>query len=259
MMRDGDEDTDDQYDCERGISDLVERRRLAETLTKSMGGASPGESLRRLCESCLRLLPVSGVSLSVKGHGADTHITLCATDAVAARLAEVQYTLGEGPSCQATARLAPVFASDLAGSAQARRWPLFATEAVRTGAHALFSMPLGNGAGRLGTLDMYRTTAGPLSTRQARVALTAADVATYALIALNRRSPETEEVVDWLSGAENGHEEVHQAAGMLMVRHGLDINEAVATLRARAFAEGKTAKELARDIVNRRTDVTGND
>ncbi|MFR9676525.1 GAF and ANTAR domain-containing protein [Streptomyces sp. TR06-5] len=239
--------------------DPPDARRLAETLAETLRAPSPRESLRRLCESCLRILPVSGISLSVSGSGADTHTTLCATDSVAARLAEIQYTLGEGPSCQACSCVAPVFVADLVNDPPARRWPLFTAEALRSGAHAVFSVPLGGGSAGLGTLDMYRRQPGPLSVREERVALTVADVATFALVALDRDASVTEEHMAWLADAEAGHEEVHQATGMIMVRLGVDIDEALTLLRARAFAEGRTATELARDIVNRRTDVTGND
>lgn len=244
----------------RGATDdATEQRRIAETFADTIRDSSPRESLCRLCDTCLQMLPVSGVWLSVMGRGAHTRTTLYATDAVATRLAEIQYDLGEGPSCQASAQVAPIFASDLTGSAQMRRWPLFTAEAARAGARAVFSVPLGSGAGRLGTLDMYRTTPGPLSSRQLRIAFTAADVVTYALVAFDRDAAGAEEDVAWMSEAATPHEEVHQAAGMIMVRLGLDIDEAMAMLRARAFAEGRPAAELARDIVNRRTDVTGND
>ncbi|WP_237321995.1 GAF and ANTAR domain-containing protein [Streptomyces sp. JJ36] len=236
-----------------------DERRIVEALAESVRGAASGSSLRRLCETSVGLLQVSGVSLSVTGHSADASTMLCATDDVAAGLAEMQYTLGEGPSCQVGAGKAPVFAPDLTDSSSARRWPLFTAEALRVGAHAVFSVPLGDGVAGLGTLDLYRGTPGPLTARQVRTAFAAADVATFALVALDRRSAGAEEVVAWLSGAEANHEEIHQAAGMLMVRLGVGIDEALALLRARAFAEGTTATELARAIVNRRTDVTGND
>ncbi|UXX96752.1 GAF domain-containing protein [Streptomyces sp. AD2-2] len=121
--------------------------------------------------------------------GVDLGVVLCASDGVAARPAEIQYTLGEGP-CREAARLrAPVFATDLARALDTRRWPLFSTQAARTGAGAAFSLPLGTAGSTLGTLDLYRDAPGPLSGAHVRSALLVADAVTSAVIALARASP----------------------------------------------------------------------
>ncbi|MDX2553135.1 MULTISPECIES: hypothetical protein [Streptomyces] len=49
--------------------------------------------------------------MSVLGDGTEMGVVLCASDDVAARLAEVQYTLGEGPCMEAVRLRAPVFAT----------------------------------------------------------------------------------------------------------------------------------------------------
>ncbi|MEV6834615.1 GAF and ANTAR domain-containing protein [Streptomyces sp. NPDC051133] len=234
-----------------------EQRRVVSVLAEALREVSPEDAPLTLCRACLRLLPITGVSLSVRGPGAGQEALLCATDDVAAQLAELQYTLGEGPCLQAGEFRAPVFASDLRDSGAARRWPMFAALAVRAGARAVYCVPLGGPASPLGTLDMYRGEAGPLSAEDIRVALVTADAVTAALVALNGNAQDTEEVVAWLRGAESDREEVHQAAGMMMVRWGVGPDEALARLRARAFAEGRTASEVARDIVNRTSDITG--
>jgi hypothetical protein len=46
--------------------------------------------------------------------------------------------------------------------------------------------------------------------------------------------------------------EVYQAQGMLMVDLGVGIDEAIARLRAYAFAEGRALSDVANDIVNGR-------
>ena len=45
---------------------------------------------------------------------------------------------------------------------------------------------------------------------------------------------------------------VHQAAGMTMIQLNVSINEALALLRATAFAEGKALADLAIEVVERR-------
>lgn len=238
---------------------VAEQRWVADELAGCVRGASPHNVPARLCEVCLRLLPVSGVSLSVTGDGSGMRATLCASDEVAAQLAEIQYTLGEGPCVQAGDLRAPVFAADLTDGPDSRRWPLFAAQAVQAGARAVFSVPLGGVVRALGTLDLYRETVGSLTPREVRIALLAADAITLAVTALHRRSEDAEGVVAWLEGAEADREEVYQAAGMIMVQLGVDADEALARLRARAFAQGRTATDVARDIVNRTLDIDGHD
>lgn len=212
----------------------------------------------RLCETCVRILPVSGASISLISTDG-MRVTLCASDDVAAGLAEIQDTLGEGPSFQAVSLNAPVFATDLADGSDGHRWPLFAPQATNAGARAVYSLPLRQGTS-IGTVDLYRAQAGALDEREMRVALHAADTLTPALLTL--APEETEEGapdVGWLGGATAPREEVYQATGMVMVQLGIGAGEALARLRARAFSEGRTITELAQDIVDRTSDFHGND
>ena len=150
---------------------------LAET-------TAPGENARelpaRLCAACVRLLPVAGASISIVGSRGSP-VTLCASDEVAALLAEIQYSLGEGPCRCATRLKAPVMATDLTDGPDPRRWPLFARQAVTAGASAVFSFPLGQAGSVLGTLDLYNTVPGHLAEQYVPVAVRAAEAMTLAL------------------------------------------------------------------------------
>ncbi|MFF6878167.1 GAF and ANTAR domain-containing protein [Streptomyces sp. NPDC012474] len=233
----------------------VERARIAHALIADLRGLPPAEVPGALCRTCLALLPeVSGLSVSVLGGGS-TGVVLCASDDVAARLAEIQFTLGEGP-CREAARLhAPVFATNLPRAADRRRWPLFSIQAAKAGVEAVFSLPLASAGSALGTLDLYRATPGSLSADRLRTAMLVADAVTLAVIALEQASPDPEGVVTWLAGAESDREEVHQATGMIMMQLGVSAEEALLRLRARAFAQGRTAMEVARAIVDRSMDL----
>ncbi|MET9291108.1 GAF and ANTAR domain-containing protein [Streptomyces sp. NPDC003077] len=231
---------------------MNEQAEVARELTATMRGVPPEQVPARLCAACPRLLPVSGASISVVSGG-DVRITLCATDNVAAELAELQYTLGEGPCLQAGALAAPVFAPDLLGGPDPQRWPMFARQAVQKGVEAVFSMPLGTATTALGTLDLYSTKTGALSAAKVRTALMIADAVTLVVLGMNHDQPVgPDETARWLETAEAGHEEVHQAVGMVMVQLDLSAEDALARIRARAFALGRTATEIARDIIDRR-------
>lgn len=211
----------------------------------------------RLCDAALRLLPVAGASLSLLG-GEGPFVTLCASDAVAARLAEIQYTLGEGPCRAAVRARAPVLCVDLAEGPDSRRWPLFAQQATAAGARSAFSIPLGEADGVLGTLDLYDREPRMLDDAELGTALHAARAITWALATHHQhhseRSHDTDPGVGWLEKAENSYAEVYKAVGMLMVRLDVTAGEAMARLRARAFAQDRSVTEVARDVVDRADD-----
>ncbi|MBK3564849.1 GAF and ANTAR domain-containing protein [Streptomyces sp. MBT62] len=232
----------------------IERARIAHELVAGMGRVPSAEVPDVLCRTCVSLLPaMSGLSVSVTPGDLDSGVVLCASDGVAARLAEIQYTLGEGPGREAVRLRAPVLAPDLTSARDIRRWPLFSLQAAKAGAGAVFSLPLAGAGSALGTLDLYRRTPGSLRGAQVRTALLVADAISLVVVALDHASPEG--VATWLAGAEADHEEVHQATGMIMVQLGVRAEEALLRLRARAFAEGRTSMEMARAVVDRTLDL----
>ncbi|WP_373466593.1 GAF domain-containing protein [Streptomyces umbrinus] len=146
---------------------------------------------------------------------------------MAARLAELQYTLGEGPCMGAVRLRAPAFATDLTRAPDSRRWPLFSVQATRAGAEAVFSVPLGSARGALGTLDLYRGTAGSLGGDHVHTALLVADAVTLTVATLDHAPACPDGVVTWMEGAESDREEVHQATGKVMVHLGVSVGEAL--------------------------------
>lgn len=248
------DDSRGRGDADEGAE--FERARIAHRVIAGVRGVPPSGVPGALCRTCVSLLPmVSGLSVSVMADGADLGVVLCASDGVAARLAEIQYTLGEGPCREAVRLRAPVFATDLTRPQDTRRWPLFATQAARAGAGAAFSLPLAGAGNTPGTLDLYKDAPGSLSGAHLRAAQLVADAVALAVIALDHASPDPEGVVTWLAGAEADHEEVHHATGMIMAQLGVSAEEALLRLRARAFAQGRTAAEVARAVVDRALDL----
>ncbi|MFJ9904486.1 GAF and ANTAR domain-containing protein [Streptomyces sp. NPDC101152] len=229
-----------------------DRIRAADVIAEGVRGAEPVEVPARLCSVAVKLLPVVGASVSLRSDGMP--IQLSASDEQAAHLSEVQATLGDGPCMYAAEIGAPVLASDLSAGADARRWPVFAQQATAAGVSAVYSMPLGNDAVCVGTLDLYRDTPGELTQREVRTALLVASLMTLALMALPRQAENGQPGGDepWLSGLATDHDEVYQAIGMIMAQLGVGSDEALARLRARAFALNRTALEVARDIVSQR-------
>ncbi|MDG9714768.1 GAF and ANTAR domain-containing protein [Streptomyces sp. DH10] len=225
--------------------------RAADVIARGVRGAEPGEVPGRLCEVAVELLPVDGASVSLRSEGMP--VQLSASSAQAAHLAQIQATLGDGPCQSAVRDGAPVLACDLTTGRDAGRWPVFAQQATEAGVRAVYAVPLGSDSVCVGTLDLYRDSPGGLTDRQLHVARLVAGVMTVALMALPREADaEWRDEETWLSGLGADHEEVYQAVGMIMAQLGISADDALARLRADAFARGCTALDAARDVIAHR-------
>ncbi|WP_185899712.1 GAF and ANTAR domain-containing protein [Streptomyces sp. WAC07061] len=227
-----------------GAEDL---KRLSRVLAESLAGTPGIDTPAALCRACVDILDVTGASVSLSGDD-DAQTLWWSSDPVAGRLAEAQYTLGDGPCRSALALAAPVLAADLTTGSDARRWPVFAQQAVELGVRAVFSIPLAAAGLAMGTLDLYRDRPGPLSERDRSFAFPAADAITTALLTLEAQAPPGGEAA-WLDAAESDHEEVHQATGMIMIMLDLNPQQALARLRAHAFTQGQSVTEAAREVL----------
>ncbi|MDX3453994.1 ANTAR domain-containing protein [Streptomyces sp. ME02-8801-2C] len=217
-------------------------KRMVEVIAERVRGTRPGEIPARLCDVAVELLPVIGASVSLRARGVP--IRLSSTDDRAAQLAEIQTTLGDGPCQSAGASGTPVLASDLTSGLDARRWPVFAQEATAVGIRAVYALPLGTDRVCVGTLDLYRDTVGRLTPGELYTAGCVARAMTVSLTDLSRRAR--------LGGLVADHDEINQATGMIMAQLGVGANEALARLRAHAFAQGRTVLAAARELVVRR-------
>ncbi|MEU7814736.1 GAF and ANTAR domain-containing protein [Pseudonocardia sp. NPDC049154] len=219
---------------------------------------------RRVCEACVEYLDVDGAAISVLTAEASRR-TLWATDETALRLEEIQATLNEGACVEAARSGSPVLVGDLTEAAEQVRWPVFASEvAERTPVRALFALPLRWGAVTIGVMDLYRLRTGTFPLGQWQDLLATAEIAGLLLLGVRTRPGNGVRgdgngalVVDaehdgWLSDGVFGRPEIHQAAGMVLVQLGIGPEEALARMRARAFAEQRLLIDVARDVVERR-------
>jgi hypothetical protein len=225
-----------------------------------VGGAGSSSALiGRICVACVDSLPVSGASVAaVLGEG--QRGTVYATNNVVARIEDLQFELGEGPGADALKDGFPVLVSDLGDAAgeAAARWPAFTPAARDAGARSVFAFPLLLGAAQIGLLGMYRDAALTLNVPEHARAIRLANAAMYAMLDLFDESgagTATESPID--VGEAGGdamffRAKVYQASGMLSVQLGITIEEAVARLRAYAFAHGQSVTDVAAQIVARK-------
>ena len=116
-----------------------------------------------LCDTATLQARADGAALAVLTRSSRTRELVYATDTVARQIDELQYTIGEGPCLDAYLYDSPQFYPELDNVAQTSRWPTFAAEATRLGAHALFALPVPDGQRPMGVLELYRRTVGSLT------------------------------------------------------------------------------------------------
>ncbi|GAT84242.1 diguanylate cyclase [Streptomyces sp. F-3] len=246
------------YGTNHGIEVAPERNRAhdpvnaVDAIAEDLRGEAPAEVPHRLCVVAVELLPVTGASVSLRGNGMP--VRMSASDDAAARMAEIQATLGDGPSLYAAEIGAPVLAFDLTTGRDARRWPVFAQQAAEAGVRAVYSFPLGDDAVCVGTFDLYGDFPYGLTREELHTARHLADLMTLALMSLpHEEDGEGAGGTSWLSGLATGQDEVYQAIGMIMAQLGVGAEEALARLRASAFAQGRTARAVAHEVITHRT------
>jgi hypothetical protein len=209
--------------------------------------AQPEPRTAVLCALSARVIDIDGAGLTLMAGEASG--PLCASDAVSARVEDLQFTLGEGPCIDSHHRGAPVLEPDLAG-AGVSRWATFAEQALAAGVAAVFAFPLRVGAVRLGAMTLYAGVAGSLGDGRFADALTMADVVTHEILVAQSSAPAGALARD-LSGVSGYRAEVHQASGMVAVQLGVTVPDALVRIRAHAFVSGRPLTEVARDIIGR--------
>jgi len=223
---------------------------------REIAAASSGiAGLGGMCAPCVRALPVTGVAISTLS-GSMISETVCASDDVAFQLDELQFDLGEGPCWEAFASRAPVLVPDLRAETHPH-WPVFGDAVLVTEARALFAFPLYVGNTGIGSLGLYRKTAGPLDDQAVHDAGALADTVAVHLLrriltadAQDGAAPGSRD--DPWQDSPHDRREIHQATGILMNQLDLPVGAAFARLRGHAFANGGTMADVAHDVVNRR-------
>lgn len=226
---------------------MIEPHGVAHRLMAALDdGASTGGGSGRLCSACVQVLPVDAAAIMLRS--ADGWQRTGASDAEAARVEELQVTLGEGPGVEAWRTYGPLLVPDLLADA-GTQWPMFA--AGRTGElSAVFAFPLQRGAIRLGVLDLYRRSPGRLGAKALEEALAVAEAVTTVLLMSGRGDP-MGAPADWL-GESPLNRQINQATGMIIAQLGIGAEEAYVRLRGLAFSHNRLVGDVARDVVDRR-------
>lgn len=207
-------------------------------------------SVAAVCVAAAARLPITGAAVSVCSDLTASEL-VCATGALSRVLEELQLTLGEGPSLEVLAGGRAILIGDLESPQPQARWPMFAAQAVEMGGRGFFAFPMRAGAVRGGVLTLCSRRPGSLPAEGVAEAWVFAEMALELLLDAQAgiNGQEGHMPVDGLVG---GRPEVHQATGMISVQLGVGMIEALARLRALAFAEDRPLSQVASDVVSRR-------
>jgi len=150
------------------------------------------DMLDLLVRRIVDVLPITGAGITLIAPGLAPRY-IAASNEAALRFERLQSELGEGPCLTAFETGEPVSIPDLPDD---DRFPTFGPAAVTAGMAAVFTFPMRHGDGRLGALDLYRDTTGPLSAKAQTAAQTLADVAAAYLLNAQARE-EAARVAEW--------------------------------------------------------------
>ncbi|WP_280267504.1 ANTAR domain-containing protein [Nocardia wallacei] len=220
---------------------------------REAGDGRNAASNNRLCDACVRVLPVAQAAITLAMPGGRWEVLGAAGD-TAARFADAQAATGEGPGPDAHAAGASVRVRDFAEMIAAGRWPLLAQWNRFTVTSPLCSLPLRVGAIRVGFLDLL---GADRVVRDVEAYSDATQVATVITTILLTTPVDDavgftdRELGPWWEQSLAARE-IHQATGMIAVQ--LDCSAAVAYSRlvGYAFSTERTLADVAADVVARR-------
>ncbi|WP_078888238.1 ANTAR domain-containing protein [Streptomyces sclerotialus] len=226
---------------------MVERQVPLQKLLDDLQSAITSGRERTWAARCAHALGLEGIAVSLL-RGAEL---VWFSDEISARLEDVQFTLGQGPGLSADFGFdaVPYQVPEVHGL-DAEQWPQFVIEAEKLGVEAVFVWPVRVGSASIGTLTGYRTSPGPLTERQAADGLLVADVLAGQVLAWQPQAPASDDGPGTTGTVDLHRVEVHQATGVLSVRLGVPVAEALLRLRAQAFAAGRPLHEVAREIID---------
>jgi hypothetical protein len=223
------------------------------------------EGADAMCDAAMLKSGADGAALAVLTRSSRTRELVYASDVIARKLDELQYTIGEGPCLDAYLYDEPQYYPELDNVAQTSRWPTFAADATRLGVHALFALPIPAAQRPMGVLELYRRTAGSLAGAEYASAAAYAGAISQRLqsnwTAHAARFDSTEQAIDAAATAGLSADEpadaftrtqIHIAGGVLAIQLEVDPDEAVDRLRAYSYAHDRPISSVAADIIARR-------
>jgi hypothetical protein len=227
---------------------------IRDQLLAAVDGKHGIDAADRLCEACVMLFDVDAAAISLVFDGTNSG-TLGSSGEPARTYDELQFILGEGPCLDSVARRAPVLVVDLADPGEAR-WPVYGPAMLDLKVRGVYALPVLVAGDYIGAFDLFRARPGRLTDDHVTGAIAAAELASIPLLDLLDTDMQAAfadpDSNAWAELHALSRAEVSQATGMLVAQLGVEPAEALVRLRAHAYATGRSATDVARDILDRR-------
>ncbi|GAA4672256.1 GAF and ANTAR domain-containing protein [Nocardioides nanhaiensis] len=212
---------------------------LARSATALSG--TPGEvaSPQRVCEVAVELIEdCDDASVTVRGRGGRAE-TLAATSTLAEQLDLLQYSSKQGPCLEAATEAGLLRSRDLH---QESRWPRWTPAAARQGVGSLVCVQLLAGNDLHGAVNLYGRREGGFDDEAMDLAML---YTTHATLALNAAR-----VTSGLATAMHTRHHIGVAQGILMARHGLDLQQAFAVLQRYSSEQNIKLARVAEQVID---------
>lgn len=220
---------------------MPDRPEMVLRLTQHLARLDEQEPLPlRLCRAAVEVVDGSEGAISL-GYRTSGRTLLCATSEMATRFEEAQDLVSQGPALEALQTGTSVVS--LSRAEQQRRWPTLDHALGELPVAAVHVLPMRPAASLVGVLTMHH------------------EVASAAAVVL----PDLEFLADAIGAAVLGHlpladdadalwserDRITQATGMVVAQLDVDPDDALAVLRAHAFAQDVTLLEVSRRVLAR--------
>jgi len=207
--------------------------------------------LHTLVQECTEILDAQAGGLMLAD--AEGELQLLASTSEGVGLVEVmQLDAGVGPCVECYTTGTAISVSDIGESGDT--WPAFRAAALAQGFLSVHATPLRLRGDVIGAMNLFGTSVGALTRRDADVAQALADVATIGILQ-ERVNRQSHFVSEQLQRALDTRILVEQAKGVLAEAGGLDVDEAFRALRSYARDHNMVLRNVAEAVVNRRIDV----
>lgn len=205
-----------------------------------VAGVDVNAYLHRLAVRAAELLDVYAVAVLLDG-GRDRVLDVAGSSgAVGDLVARYEVTQSEGPGVDAFRSGAQVECPELS----AARWPRFAPFAMNRGLAAAHAVPCRGRDDVLGTLAMYATRTGVLTSAVVELSRAMANAVSLGVSAFRER-----ERADQLQYALHSRVVIEQAKGMLAERLNIPVGDAFELLRGYSRNHNTKVHDVARDVL----------
>ena len=229
---------------------MSNRSAVLARLAGSLAASPPDLPLPvRLCRACVEILGADGGAITLSSTRPE-RLTVSTSNGTSARIEDLQDVLGEGPG-QDAFREGRTVVTHVDGD-RGGPFPMFTELAGDiAGPLTVWAIPMHPGGSTIGVVTLYRSDGGleqSLDDAQFLV-----DAVGAALL------DERWGGVEGRFAAWSDRARVHQATGMIVAQLAISPEDALAILRAHAYAEETTLDLIAGEVVERRLSFTHTD